>query len=521
MWTVPSQAEASKPEASSSSSANARSPIRRRRSPDPRRSGHAYGHGHAQSLSRSEAIASGILREAAIDDSRRSFTFGARSPLPPAPSLPNPVYRSLSPPPESTDANESEYGRSARRPFWAHLDSAAARLRVDAFADPARQSVRRNGPQHSRYYRPSGADVRDGAVSDLPPLRRMSGRRYVVDQPLRSLPPPEIIIRRGPEEGSSENESMPDRPHDDWANMSFGILPDTLRPSADSSFTSAAASASFTAPRSHGSSTSDSRSQSANSSSTSLTTLSADVESGAETLYRTMQEALDRACEDSNHGSDTEADEDDGEEAPRRPHRRYRPFPLTQPYYIEPLAIYRHSRSMRHRSREASRFVRHYQGYVESRTASPPLARENASISSSSISSNPSLAITTDEDAIRSNTGAIVDGPISSTSTILPPMIDTTTASFTPTIDTSFEGSTSLEHMRRILSRMARDDDIPDEWWASAGLTPTLMSGRHSPVEAVAAATAASSTRYMRPAEDYRLRLPRLRRENGDELASP
>jgi len=37
-----------------------------------------------------------------------------------------------------------------------------------------------------------------------------------------------------------------------------------------------------------------------------------------------------------------------------------------------------------------------------------------------------------------------------------------------------------LEHMRSILQQMANSHDIPEEWWISAGLTPTIAQTSNS-----------------------------------------
>jgi hypothetical protein len=54
-----------------------------------------------------------------------------------------------------------------------------------------------------------------------------------------------------------------------------------------------------------------------------------------------------------------------------------------------------------------------------------------------------------------------------------------------PTISFSFSdsGDTDLQQMRAILDRLARREDIPDDWWAGAGLSRTIGRGLNAGVE--------------------------------------
>lgn len=51
-----------------------------------------------------------------------------------------------------------------------------------------------------------------------------------------------------------------------------------------------------------------------------------------------------------------------------------------------------------------------------------------------------------------------------------------------PTISFSFSdsGDTDLQQMRAILDRLARREDIPDDWWAGAGLSRNIARGLHA-----------------------------------------
>lgn len=54
-----------------------------------------------------------------------------------------------------------------------------------------------------------------------------------------------------------------------------------------------------------------------------------------------------------------------------------------------------------------------------------------------------------------------------------------------PTISFSFSdsGDTDLQQMRAILDRLARREDIPDDWWAGAGLSRTIGRGLNARAE--------------------------------------
>lgn len=151
----------------------------------------------------------------------------------------------------------------------------------------------------------------DNNVAGFPPLRRM-GRRHIVDGPL----PNSLGEFRSP---TTTVDGLGDRersisPIDEWDTMHATVAPDPLAPSVDSSFTSAAASASFS--NSHPSSRAgSSNSNSAASSRTHLT-----VPSRQDTPP-VPDELLGRACDTSEDesGSDTEADDIEV-----RPHLSYR-----------------------------------------------------------------------------------------------------------------------------------------------------------------------------------------------------
>lgn len=55
-----------------------------------------------------------------------------------------------------------------------------------------------------------------------------------------------------------------------------------------------------------------------------------------------------------------------------------------------------------------------------------------------------------------------------------------------PTISFSFSdsGDSDLQQMQAILDRLARREDIPDDWWAGAGLSRTMGRGLSASAEA-------------------------------------
>jgi hypothetical protein len=283
------------------------------------------------------------------------------------------------------------------------------------------------------------------AVGDFPPLRRMS-RRAIADGP---LPPTSLRESWSPDsyidgiEVSSRANGLGDREHSlspepEWDTMLTTIQPDTSLPSADSSFTTAAASASFS------NSNSSSRSGSANSASSSRTHL---------TVPSLLNEE-EIACVYSDSGSDTEADgEDHGHSGnvqsqthfaslrdatrPRMGHFR-RSFqdrtiptlrrsqtqsPTSPPESPRMDGVSLHRRTRR-RDRDARRFMHSYRSFT-SRAGS----RE----------------------------GSVGGGSAA--------------ASFGSSLSETVQMDPDLEQMRSVLGRLARREDIPEEFWMSAGLT--------------------------------------------------
>lgn len=250
----------------------------------------------------------------------------------------------------------------------------------------------------------------------FPPLRRM-GRRTIVDGPL-----PSSSLRESwswspatTVDGLGDRERSFSPVEDHWETMLSTVAPDPHLPSVDSSFTSAAASASFS--NSHPTSRSgSSNSNSASSSRTHLTVPS----------RHSPDELVARVCEtsDEDSGEDTEPDDIEVRDisASRRASSRNPSLLADEPPSRDP---YRYSRDLRNRSRDASRFVRNFYSFTS--RAGP----REGNISSTSF-----------DDDFRDADAHIQDP--------------------------------ELEQMRSILERLARRDDIPEEFWISAGLTPPM-----------------------------------------------
>lgn len=238
-------------------------------------------------------------------------------------------------------------------------------------------------------------DARPLNDTDFPPLRRM-GRRTIADGPLPASSLRESWSPATTVDGLGDRERSysPGDDHDTWDTMLTTIAPDTMLPSADSSFTSAAASASFS--NSHPSSTSGSSTNSANSSRTHLTVPS--------------EHAEERACVSDD---DSDSDGSDYSEVDEQEEQRHRDNPYQGLANITNMA----------RETDGSRFRETFHSFA-------------------SRSSRPRAG---------------------SRETVSP-----TGAAHVASQDQE------LEQMREILERLARRDDIPEDFWISAGLTRTL-----------------------------------------------
>lgn len=500
MWRVPCQYD-NKDTIKPDPTATSRSPIRRRRSPalrrisSIRRSDGLYGAVNDPVYRRSahdiaEALREDSISRAGIPDNTEAFTDAQarNSPLPPAPEYtsytlvetgPSDHEDGALPVPETWRERRLRLAaarRGSTHNFWAFArederalpsytpNFAPARLGASdssraepplewssaAFGSneprvasphsyasfpapaPAPRPVFSRSSEHlSAENVGSELDRQSASAVAFQPLRRMRPR-FVIDGPL-----PSSSLR---ENGSpaSTVDGLGDRersfsPDPEWDTMLNTIQPDNTLPSASSSFASAAASRSFS--NSHPSSRSGS-SNSASSSRTHLTVPSVMVED---------EEAVDFCNESDASGSDTEP-EDIAEITIRQHRRRARPLEDSAPSFTDMAAPARdptrYSRNMLRRSREASRFVQNYYSFTE-RNVDRNGSREESSFGSGRNSREGSA-----RGSFSGNDSA-------------------------PAADAHLQDP-DLEQMRAILERLARRDDIPDEFWMSAGLTRNM-----------------------------------------------
>lgn len=306
-----------------------------------------------------------------------------------------------------------------------------------------------------------GRELAD-ATRDLPPLRRM-GRRQVTDGLLPSSSLRQSWSPSGAIDGLGDRERSLSPPTDPWETMLTTITPDTQLPSADSSFT--AASASFSASNNSQDGSDSSRAESTSSPNTQIT-----VPSRRQSPDESTTLLPQRACDtdDDMSGNDTEGDERPGLNRTRANARRYRTYtsgyrqPQDGPPSRNPGAY--HS-SVRSRSRDATNFVRNYFAFADRGPSA-----ERASPSASSRSPPPSQIriniIPRAPRLYRENSSGVErsaenrrDSGVGSDSQSLGHM------------------DPELESMRDILGRLARRDDVPEEFWLSAGLAPPMLEG--------------------------------------------
>jgi hypothetical protein len=326
-------------------------------------------------------------------------------------------------------------------------------------ADLERQRARSFPSEHSALRGGNSADdVEDehsrtdyNAVS-FPPLRRM-GRRNIADGPLPASSLRESWSPATTVDGLGDRERSisPEDEGSQWETFYGGIVPDTIAPTAESSFASAAASASFS--NSHPSSRAGSSNTSASSSRTHLTVPS-------QRPSQPDNEQFMRACDtsDDDTASDTEAEE----EAPPADaiRQRYNPITLrrrSRPSYFSdepPLRdTERYSRRVMERTRDASAYVR---GFYGSHSTQPRSLR--------GVMSSP----------YRSPRGhdRPVDGPVDLDGPVdapLPASDDEMPNSLIPINSPALDQE--LREARSLLERLSRREDVSDDFWASVGLT--------------------------------------------------
>jgi hypothetical protein len=297
-----------------------------------------------------------------------------------------------------------------------------------------------------------GHDSSDNAVG-FPPLRRM-GRRNIADGPLPSSSLRESWSPVSTVDGLGDRERSlsPFDENVQWDSFLSTVVPDPVAPTAESSFASAAASASFS--NSHPSSRAGSSNTSASSSRTHLTVPSR--------RSPPVTDQFMRACDtsDDDTASDTEADDDD-ETAPTAEAimHRYNPITLrrrSRPSYFsdEPPRrdAERYSRQVMERTRDASAYVRSFYG--------PPAAQSR---SLRGVMSNPNRAMRyrTVVDGPRMEQ---LDGPVDETAS---PSDD----EIPPLVSLHSPLDRELQEARSLLDRLSRREDVGDDFWASVGLT--------------------------------------------------
>ncbi|KAF2635866.1 hypothetical protein P280DRAFT_473510 [Massarina eburnea CBS 473.64] len=311
---------------------------------------------------------------------------------------------------------------------WDSIRERDPSRRASPYSTPGRRrhSRERAAAQRAEHREDGDDDSSDNAVS-FPPLRRM-GRRNIADGPLPSSSLRESWSPATTVDGLGDRERSlsPVTDHwvtDHWVPMFTSIAPDPLPPTADSSFTSAAASASFSNsnPSSRAGS---SNSNSAASSRTHLTVPSRRESFGWDHFLRICDTSEDDSA------SDTEA-EDDSAPAPSHPlhtNSHIRSNALRNPY--------RYSRRVREQVRESAANVRSFYGEVTAHGPGRGVGRPaEDQLDDGSSEDHAEERNTTDEEM-----------PLDQ----------------------------ELRDARALLERLARRDDIGDEFWASVGLRRPL-----------------------------------------------
>ncbi|KAF2467002.1 uncharacterized protein BDR25DRAFT_72239 [Lindgomyces ingoldianus] len=273
---------------------------------------------------------------------------------------------------------------------------------------------------------PTTIEDADGDSSDnnavgFPPLRRM-GRRTIADGPLPSSSLRESWSPATTLDGLGDRDRSISPVDDHWDTMLSTVAPDPLAPTVDSSFTSAAASASFSnsGPSSRAGS---SNSNSAASSRTHLTVPS---------RRHSHTEIFIRACDTSEDDTASDTEEEDMELIPgesstgQQIYRTRHRFLADDPPMRNPS---RYSRAVRDRSRDASAYVHNF---YSQRT--------------------PRESIHQPERPLSGGLDALAEA----------------TQNFNDDMQTLDQ---ELRDARAMLERLARrEGGIPDEFWASVGL---------------------------------------------------
>ncbi|KAJ4338208.1 hypothetical protein N0V95_008123 [Ascochyta clinopodiicola] len=287
-------------------------------------------------------------------------------------------------------------------------------------------------------------DTTAHAAVSHPPLRRV-GHRRIADGPLpasslrESWSPVSTLDGLGDRERSNSVSSTSS--HLPWQTFLSTVVPDPVAPTAESSFASAAASASFTASSSRASS---SNSNSARSENTNLTVPSRRATPGLHVRPQT-NESFARACESSDEGDSTASDTEDEASANPLSRRRMRPSYFAD----EPPSPRRYNRGLMRLGPDEGRYARSY--FSDSNFARFPGSFDGPVDGPEHVDGpedveDPTSFETVDDDAMPATT---------------------------PTSPLDQE----LRDARSLLERLARRDDVSDDFWASVGLTRSFADG--------------------------------------------
>ncbi|KAF2256617.1 hypothetical protein BU26DRAFT_513418 [Trematosphaeria pertusa] len=353
-------------------------------------------------------------------DAPRGLSFEDRRPLPALTPNFAPAAASRSARRDSAHGVRERSVRRSRSPFSRLTAHDFPHLRSGRGSDyfQGRELVRSRGPIEPTD--DGEDDSSDNNAVGFPPLRRM-GRRTIADGPLPSSSLRESWSPATTLDGLGDRARSVSPVDDHWETMLSSVAPDPLAPTAESSFTSAAASASFS--NSHPSSRAgSSNSNSVSSSRTHLTVPSRRNSPGNDLFLRACDTSEDSASDTEEEDMDIRPDSSLLRRSTVGGASSYEP-PLRNPL--------RYSRGVRERSRESSAYVRSFYGEVAPRDLQPQPERR--------ISDQ-------------------LDGPVEERNAA----------------DEDMPLDQELRDARALLERLSRRDDISDEFWASVGLRRPL-----------------------------------------------
>jgi hypothetical protein len=280
--------------------------------------------------------------------------------------------------------------------------------------------------------------INDQSAVSFPPLRRMGRRTIIADGPLPSSSLRESWSPASTFDGLGDRDRSvsPFDSHLPWETFLSTVVPDPVAPTAESSFASAAASASFST------SNPSSRAGSSNSAYSSRTHLTVPSRRPSSP----PNEQFLRACDTSDDDTASETEE----EVPTNPIRRRRMRPSYFTNEPPERDSERYSRRVLERSRDASAYVRRF--YY-------PEASHN------------------EED--ERHTHDQLDGPIDEPADEPIEELGTTgnDEDAPPLLPLSSPLDQELRDARSLLEQLTRRADVSDDFWASVGLTRSFADG--------------------------------------------